>query len=199
MLSFIIYSNIYFSYKCGFLTIEDINKNKLVPIKEEPYKGNYSEGNSYNDYRGELLNKRKKGIQNENDILEILNINWNLLKKQLKEKNINSIQIFFNILFNDLFDLIKNSEDMSTTNQRNEFESKINLLIKNKINNFNECSKKYQMAIKEIYSEKLESKYIILENPTIIENIEKEFPYYYELLSIPLVNEDHLKENLFFY
>ena len=87
---------------------------------------------------------------------------------------------------------------MSTEKQRNEFETKLNSLIKNKINNFNECSKNYQMATQKIYSESLDSKYIILENPTIIDNIENEFPYYYELLSIPLVNEDHLKENLFF-
>jgi len=76
ILNFIIYSNIYFSYKVGFLTLEEIRNNKLVPLKEEPYKGNYTkESCFYNVYRAELLTNRKNGIKDENDIIEILNIN----------------------------------------------------------------------------------------------------------------------------
>ena len=54
LLNFIIYSNIYFSFKCGFLTLEDINKNKYVPKEEEPYNGSNEQGDTYNDYRGKI-------------------------------------------------------------------------------------------------------------------------------------------------
>lgn len=88
VLNFIIYSNIYFAYKCGFLSLEDINNNKLIPLKEEPYKGNYKEEDDYNAYRAILLDKRKEGIKDENSILEVLNVNWMLLEKHLKQNNI---------------------------------------------------------------------------------------------------------------
>jgi hypothetical protein len=41
------------------------------------------------------------------DILEIIQIDWNLLKESLQQKNIGSIQIFLNMIFNDLSKLLK--------------------------------------------------------------------------------------------
>ena len=41
------------------------------------------------------------------NILQIIEINWNLLKEALNEVNINSIQIFINAIFKDLIKLIK--------------------------------------------------------------------------------------------
>ena len=195
-LNFIIYSNIYFSFKCGFITLEEINKNKFVPILEEPYTEDAKENEyfSYNDYRSNILNKRKEGIKNEKDILDILKLNWDLLQKQLQDK---SNQIFINLLFDDLFSLIKNSESMETTEERNEFESNINSLINKTLDNYDINSKKYLDFIKNLVSENLEPTYIILEDSNKIENVEFQFPYYYELLSIPIVEENNLKEKLY--
>ena len=118
ILNFIIYSNIYFSYKIGLLTLEEIKLYKLCPIEEKPYSGNYDKNTCfYNIYRAELLTNRNNGIKDENDILKILNIIWVLLEKALKEKNILSIQIFINSIFNDLYNLIINSQDMHTIEQ----------------------------------------------------------------------------------
>ena len=195
ILNFIIYSNIFFSYKCGFLTLEEINDNKYIPIKEESYKGDYSDEDSYNDYRAKLLNRRKKEAKDENSILEILNINWILIEKLLKEKNIN-VQIFINSIINDLFHVIVCSGDMKTVEKRNEFESKINNIIENAINKYKENSEIYHNCIEKSKTENLEPNYIILEKNSIITNIEEQFPYYYEFLSIPVVNENQLEEIL---
>ena len=197
ILNFIIYSNIFFAYKCGFLTIEEINNSNFIPIKEEAYEGDYSEDDqdSYNVYRTKLLIKRKEIKKDENNILEILNINWLLIEKLLKEKNI-SIQIFINSIINDLFEIIEFSGDMKTVEQRNEFELKINDIIENAIKRYEQNSEIYHNIIEKSTNANLEPNYIILEKNSIIKNAETQFPYYYEFLSIPEVNESQLEEIL---
>ena len=190
ILNFIIYSNIYFAFKCGFITLEDINNNKYIPIKEEEFKGINNE--TYNYYRAVLLDARKEGIKDENSILEILNINWTLLEKQLKVKNIGSIQIFLNSIFKNLFEAIQSSGDMTTIEQRNQFENKINEIVDNAIQNYGINSEEYQKNIEEIMSQNLEINYIILEKNNIIKNTETKYPYYYEFLSIPTIQETEL-------
>ena len=196
LLNFIMYSNIYFSYKSEFLTLQDINGCKYLPIYEEKYKGNLTnnEDNSYNVYRAKLLNKRKKGI-NENDILNILHLNWELLKKELKEKNIN-ICIFNNLLFSGLFDLIKNSGDMKKKEERDEFELKINELINQILDNYKNNPNIYRDGIKKLTSENLNPIYLFLEDSNINENIEFKYPYYYELLSIPTFEDKIIDEKI---
>ena len=196
ILNFIIYSNIYFAYKCGYLTLEEITKNKYVPIKEEPYKGNYSDEDSYNDYRAELLNKRKEGIKDENSIIELLNINWLLLEKYLKIKGVESIQIFLNSIFSDLYSLIVSSGEMTTVEERNQFENNINELIESAINDYKTNSEEYHKNIEKIMSQNLEINYIILERNSIMKNADVIYPYYYEFLSIPLIEENQLIEIL---
>ena len=198
ILNFIIYSNIFFSYKCGFISLEEINNNKYVPIKEDPYKGNYSDEDedSYNDYRARLLNKRKEGIKDENSILELLYINWVLLDKYLKEKGVESIQIFLNSIFSDLYVTIASSGEMSTIEERSLFENNINDLIDRAINNYRSNSEEYHKNIEQIMSQNLEINYIILEKNSIMKNANIIYPYYYEFLSIPLIEENQLIEIL---
>ena len=196
VLNFIIYSNIFFAYKCGFLSLDDINNNKLIPLKEEPYKGNYREENDYNAYRAILLDKRKEGISDENSIIEILNINWMLLEKHLKQNNIEKVQIFFNSIFKDLYEAIAFSGNMSSIEQRSQFENKINEIIDIAIQNYGANSEEYQKNIEEIMSQNLETNFIILEKNNIIEKAEIKYPYYYEFLSIPLIQETDLIEIL---
>ena len=196
LLNFIIYSNLYFSLKCGFITLKEINENKYIPIKEEPYNGFYNEEDSYNDYRSVLLDKRKKGISADKDILEILQINWILLEKQLKENNVNNIQIFINTIITDLFLYFGNKNDFSTPEERNEFENEIDTFIDNYIKNYEVNSQTYLKNIEALTSNNLEIEYIILERENIMANVERKYPYYYELLSIPLVKEENIKELL---
>ena len=196
LLNFIIYSNIYFGLKCGYLTIDDINKNKYIPIEEKPYEGSYSLDDSYNDYRAELLNKRKEGISDEKSIIEILRLNWTLIEKQLKEKNVNNIQIFINSIMEGLFNFIKSSNDMSTAEQRNSFETEFDSFINQSILNNENYTTYYIESIDKITSNNLEIEYKIIERENMIDNVEIKYPYYYDFLSIPLVKEDDIKERL---
>ena len=196
LLNFIVYSNIYFGLKCGYLTLDDINNNKYIPKEEKPYEGSYITDDSYNDYRANLLNERKKGITDEKNIIEILRLNWVLMEKQLKEKNVNSIQIFLNSIIENLFEFMKNSSEMSTPEQRNIFEFEIDTLINNSMLDYEKMSEKYITNIDKIMSNNFEIEYQILEKENIIDNVEFKYPFYYEFLSIPLVKEDDIKERL---
>jgi hypothetical protein len=170
----------------------------MIPIKEEPYKGDYEKECFYNIYRAELLSKRNDSTRNENSILEVLNINWQLLEKALKQQNDDIIiQIFINSIYNDLIHLILNSGNMQTIQQREEFENKINEIVKNGLQNYRKNSGKYQRVIETISTQNFLNNYLILENDKImLDEAEKEYPYYYEFLSIPKVEENDLKEIL---
>ena len=196
LLNFIIYSNIYFGFKCGYLTLEDINKNGYIPIEEKPYEGSYTMDDSYNDYRAELLNKRNEGITDEKSILEILRLNWVLLEKQLKEKNVNSIQIFINSIIGELFDLIKSASEMESPEQRSSFESEVDSFINQSILDYEKNSEYYTQSIDKVMSNNLEIEYKIIERENMIENVDYKYPYYYEFLSIPLVKEDDIQNRL---
>ena len=87
---------------------------------------------------------------------------------------------------------------MSTKEKRKDFESKINYMVDEKIKEYLiAAKKKYLSDIRKIYENNdLEQEYLILENNNKIDFVEKEYPYYYEFLSIPLVNEKNIKEIL---
>ena len=69
-------------------------------------------------------------------ILKIIESDWNLLKKALHQKNIDSIQIFMNMIFKKLSKLIKECKYILKKEDREEFEDIVDNLI-------NECIKDY--------------------------------------------------------
>ena len=114
ILSFIIYSNIFFNYILGYINGEEILEKQLIPYKEEIFKGEFtgkdndsddSAGN-WESYRIEILNKRKTPRQ-INDIIIILKTIWELLNNSLNNQNITNIHCFMNIIFTPLNQLIK--------------------------------------------------------------------------------------------
>ena len=200
LLNFIIYSNIYFAYKCGFISLKDINKNKLVPIEENAFQGKYNlDSSEYNGYRRELLETRKAGLKEENadkGIIRILCINWIFLQDALKEKGVDNIKIFINLIYKDLIDIIINSSDMLTIEKRKNFEAQINYIISEKIKEYKKLAVIYRKEVEQIYQNNLEQEFIIIERNDKIDSVEKNFPYYYDLLSIPLINFKDIKKIL---
>ena len=77
------------------------------------------------------------------NILKIIQIDWNLLKEALQQKNINSIQIFLNIIFKDLSKLLKQCEILKDENDREDFENNVEKLISDCIEKYPEYCKKY--------------------------------------------------------
>ena len=196
LLSFIIYSNIFFSFICGKITLEELVSNQIVPLEEKPYKGSLSiDLNQI--YRLEIIQKRKTGIKNEKDILKILEVNWNLLEKALKNEGIENIQIFLNLIFSKINEKIYYSNEMDTIVKRKEFEDQITEIINDAVKNFKKYSEKYNQNLEQsIISSNYCLNFKIIESDKKIENIDNEFPYYYEMLSIPIPSENYLKENI---
>ena len=75
-----------------------------------------------------------------------------LLEKYLKQNNIEKVQIIFNSIFKDLYEAIALSDDMSTIDQRSQFENKIKEIIDIAIQNYGTNSEEYQKNIEEIMS-----------------------------------------------
>ena len=76
-------------------------------------------------------------------ILQIIEINWNLLKEALNQKNIDSIQIFINMLFKDLSRTIKKYKISKDKNDLINIESRVENIISRGIQNYPKYSKKY--------------------------------------------------------
>ena len=78
------------------------------------------------------------------DILKIIHINWVLLKEILRQKNVDSVQIFLNMIFKDLTKLIRKYEITKNNKDREKFENQIEFLIKYYLNKYPEYSKLYK-------------------------------------------------------
>ena len=77
------------------------------------------------------------------NILKIIQIDWNFLKEDLQKKNIRSIQIFLNLIFADLSNLIKNFKITKKDSERENFETQVEKLISKNIKNYSEYSVAY--------------------------------------------------------
>ena len=88
----------------------------------------------------EELNKYTQNCK----ILQIIEINWNLLKEALNQKNIDSIQIFINMIFKDL---IREIQSYKISKDQKYLE-----LIEKKVKNIiSKCSKNYPKYCKKYF------------------------------------------------
>ena len=95
------------------------------------------------------INMKKYLIQNT-DIIKIIEIDWDLLKESLQQKNVNSIQIFMNMIFKKLSKLIKECKSFKNELDRENFESQVENLITECLNNYENYSKKYNEKNKNL-------------------------------------------------
>ena len=84
-----------------------------------------------------------KFIPNDINIIDMIFLNWNLLKKALDLKGINNIQIFMNLIIPKLNILISECSLFENVDLRKNFENKVNELIEEKIKEYGEYYKKY--------------------------------------------------------
>jgi len=71
----------------------------------------------------------KKCLIKDMDILQIIKSDWNLLKESLQKKNIGSIQIFMNMIFRKLSNLIKDCKILKNLKERDNFEKEVEKLV----------------------------------------------------------------------
>ena len=111
------------------------------------------------------------------NIFQILEEDWNLLKKALFDKEIQNPQIFINVIIPNLLELVNQYENIETIEKRNEFEEKINILVEETIADKKKFEK-YEEYNNVYLGLKLTSMKAILQEIFPPNNYdEKEFPY----------------------
>ena len=116
----------------------------------------------------------------EIDITMIINENWDLLHGLLLENGIQSNQIFLNIIFPKLSNIINNATNFETKELRKSFEEKINKLVNETIINYSKLQNKYisinneilkidNSSIKSILQETVDPRKINQKNYPLIE------------------------------
>ena len=89
-------------------------------------------------------NDLKKFLIKDINIIDILFLDWKLLKESLVEKGIGCIQSFMNLIFDDISNLIKNCQYLDKEEERDKFENNIEKIIIKAIEEYNDYSEKYQ-------------------------------------------------------
>ena len=115
------------------------------------------------------------------DILEIIQIDWNLLKESLQRKNIDSIQIFLNMIFKDLSQLLSKCEITQKYKDREKFEKQVENLIQLYLKKYRKYSKIYKEENKKhSYSDIKSLKTYVTEliHPSSEKYSEKEYPMF---------------------
>ena len=114
-------------------------------------------------------------------ILKIIQIDWDLLKEALQEKNVSSIQIFLNIIFKDLSKLIKKCHVIKKDNDREKFEIQVEELILQSIKKYPEYSKIYSeenQKLSDSDTKSLKTLVTELVHPSSDNYTENEFPMF---------------------
>ena len=91
----------------------------------------------------------KKYLIKDMDILQILKTDWNLLSGALKKKNINSTQIFLNMIFKKLSLKLRKCKYLINEEQREKFEEEIEKIISESISNYDSYRENYNKKNKE--------------------------------------------------
>ena len=73
----------------------------------------------------------------EFNCIKLIEKNYEIIKNILKEKGINNIKSFMNVIFDKINELMRNIGDMSTIEKREEFENCIKTYLEKLINNKN--------------------------------------------------------------
>jgi len=111
--------------------------------------------------------------------IEMIEINWNLLKEALQFKGIQIIQIFINMIFDKIIEKLKNCKELKTTEERENFESEIEKILEDSYNHYEKYSKKYfDLNRNDLQLDKNNMKSIVLELYNVEDYDEKLYPFY---------------------
>ena len=125
--------------------------------------------------------------------IDMIEINWDLLKDNLQSKYGIVIQIFMNLIFEDLSELIKNCKLIKTNKERENFENEIEKLINKIIENYENNSKTYlEVNIEQLQLNKDNMKSLVLENFDVDLYKENLYPFYKYFLMTTYPSEKKL-------
>ena len=130
--------------------------------------------------------------------LQILEKDWDLLEEILQQQGISSIQIFMNLIFGKISNLIKNCVYCSKEEDRNILEDNVELVIKQCLLDYKDFNEKYEIENKNQLSlDNYDMKTLICELTPPNDKIykKKEFPLLkYFMLTKYKSKEDFIKK-----
>ena len=148
---------------------------------------------------GYINNDNKEQYLNDNmTFVEILKINWELLKDSLFNKGITIIEIFLNLIFDKISHLLKNCDEITQIEKRNKLEESIEQLLEESYKEYEEYSKIYldtNSKLHNINKENLKSIILELYNPE--EYPEKEYPFLKYFITTKYPTEEHFMKELY--
>jgi len=118
--------------------------------------------------------------------IQVISECWRMIKYELNKLGINSIDLFMNYIFPDLFSALNKHKSINEYNELDEFEKTLDILIQNKINSFIKNYKSLSKSINSQFSfqDFLEEKYEDYDN--------NEYPFYNYFYYSDYINEAYL-------
>ena len=134
-------------------------------------------------------------VSDEMTCLEMLEIDWDLLKDALISKGVQIIQVFMNMIFDKINEKIKNCKLIKTNEDREKFEEDIEKILEESYKEYEEYSKKYLEKNKNaLQLERDNMKSLVLEINDI--NEYADLPYYKFFLMTTYPNKDNFINEL---
>ena len=153
----------------------------------------------FSECLGYIDNKSKEKYSYENmSYIDIIITDWNLLKEALFEKGITIIQIFLNLIFNEISKLLKNCGEIKNSEERNNFEEKIENLLTKCYQDYQKYSEKYLAINQKLHStgpEALKSIILELYNPEQYD--EKKYPFLNYFMMTLYSTEEKFRNELY--
>ncbi len=146
-------------------------------------------------YFNEKVNESdfKDNLKPNKSFLDYLIENWNFMTNELKEKNI-EIKVFIQLILPKFLECIQNYENFTTPEKRTEFENKINKIVKENIEKYDENFNSFKSENSGLNSISQFEK-IIREYKDSL-NDEVNFPHFKYFTSQTYPNEIHLSKIL---
>ncbi len=122
--------------------------------------------------------------------IKVISECWRMIKYELNKRGINSIDLFMNYIFSELFSALNKHKIINYYNELDEFEKTLDKLIQNKISSFIKDYKSLNKSINDEFSfqDFLEEKYDDFND--------KEYPFYNYFYYSDYINEAYLMNEI---
>ena len=141
---------------------------------------------------------KDKYLNDNLTFIEILEIDWNLLKEALFEKGITLIQIFLNLIFEKFSNLLKNCTEIYNDEQRINFENSVESLLQESYKEYESYYNIYLSINFRLHNTNKESlKSIILELYNPNDYPEDKYPFLKYFIFTKYPTEEHFISELY--
>jgi hypothetical protein len=129
-------------------------------------------------------------------LIQMLEMDWNLLKNALQSKGIQIIQIYMNLIFDKLSSKLKNCKEIKTTEEREKFEDEIEKFLEESYKEYDAYSKIYNENNEQMLQlDKNSMKSLVLENNDVNAYDQKDYPFFkYFLMTTYPTKESFIDE-----